>query len=324
MAKYLRRYELVIGETYSISKDEILQGPTVPAESKLKEIEEGLSKDPQQNSGLLLTEHRIEFNIEKTKSGYSPNTAKITIYNASDKTVDFLENKVGKKSLVLLKAAYQGEELKTIFMGNLEKFLDNFDKETRRTELTLADGGANFQETTTARYYPVGTPVDQIVSDLISDTFLPKGGSHVYKTGEAIAKPWYFSGSVIAEVNKLAAYYDYNFSVQDGACFWTPAGKAWKRDVVKISPETGLIGEVSPIDATEGTSQNNKTNTNPGIKFTSLLNGSLLPETTVFVESRTKEGAFKISKVVHKGDYEGNDWYTEVEAEQVELLAGGG
>lgn len=320
MATFDAQYELLIGDPYQITRDEVVQGPVAPTASKLKALEDNVQNADLERSGYKLSEHNIRFNITKTKNGDSPNTMTITLDNLSDEVVNYLSNRTGKKTMVLLKAGFKDPGMDTIFVGNVEKYTDDFGQPTRKTVLTVADGGANYQETSTYRYYPVGTPVDTIVNELISDTFLPKGGANIYPVGESTIKPLYFNGSVISQLIKLANMYQFNFSVQDGACFWTPAGKATQKEVVKFSSESGLIGTVDLVDSTQGVSQNTSSKTNKGIHFRVLLNPNVLPETVVYVESTTITGAFKVSKVLHRGNLEGKIWDSEVWAEEVELL----
>ncbi len=45
---------------------------------------------------------------------------------------------------------------------------------------------------------------------------------------------------------------------------------------------------------------------------TSLLNGAILPETTVHVTSKQYTGFYKVVYLTHKGELEGNDWDTEM------------
>lgn len=323
MRKYIRQYELVIGEPYSITKDEVANIPEIPFKSKVKPLEDAVlkaNKEKEGVNGYLISDLHIEFNVTKTKSGLSANTAFVTIYNMSDTMVNYLENKSGKKVVVLLKTGYQGSELKNVFIGNLERFEDVFDKQTRKTKLFITDGGANLQETTTSRYYPKGTSLDSIIGDLVSDTLLPKSGGNVYKTNITTAKPWYFSGNVVRELLKVGNYYQYSFSVQDGACYWTPAGKAADVMATVVSPDTGLIGQVTALDSTQGISQNSLSDNNPGVRFKVLMDGNLIPESVVVLDTSTKSGSYKITKVTHKGSYEGSIWYSEVEAEEVVLL----
>lgn len=320
MARLIRRYELLIGDPYELDPTKITLAPFLTPEDKLNALEDGIRKANEDRGGFRITELHIEFSVEKTNQGTSPNTSTIKVANLSDKVVKYLENRSGKKTVILLKCGYEGEDLKTVIVGNLEKYKDSFNNETRWTELFVVDGGANYQNTLTSRFYPKGTNVDSIVSDLMGDINLPKSGGYVADTGAITEKAFYFNGNVFDQLHRLAVYYDYRFSVQDGTCFWMPIGVGFRKNAVVISPNTGLIGDISPIDATQGVSQNNSTELNPGVKFTTLLNGSLLPETTVKLKSRNKTGNYKINKVTHKGSYEGASWVSEVEAEEVGII----
>ena len=320
MAIFGAQYELLIGDPYSITREEIIQGPTVPLRSKLKPLEDDIQNADLERTGFKLAEHNIKFSINKTKNGSTPNNMNITVDNLPDQVVNYLGTRTGQKTMILLKAGFETPGIDTVFVGNLEKYTDNFNQPTRKTTITVSDGGANYQEAKTYRYYPTGTSVDVIINDLISDTFLPKGGANVYATDETTIRPLYFNGSVVSQLNKLANMYKYNFSVQNGAVYWTPAGRARDIDALLLSAETGLIGTVDLVDNTQGISQNTPSEINRGIHFKALLNAHIIPETVVFVESSTITGAFKVSKVVHMGNLAGKTWHSEVWAEEVELL----
>lgn len=316
MSIYKARYELLIGEPYKISKEDILIGPEVPRANKLKAIEDSITKAEEEKLGYKIFEHNISFKVDKSSASSTPNKAEITVDNFSDDVVNYLTRHTGKKLTILLKAGFESTTMNTIFVGTIESFTDDFDNPTRKTKIVAVDGGVNMQETHTYRYYPQGTNVDTIVRDLISDTFLPRGGANVYATGETTIKPLYFNGSVISQLIKLADMYDYNVSIQDGTVFWTPLGRMVSKEVLKLTKDSGLIGNISPIDQTNGISQNRTSKTNTGIKFKCLLNSDLVPETVVYLEDSGYDGAYKLSKVKHTGQLEGNHWETYCEAEE--------
>jgi len=49
-----------------------------------------------------------------------------------------------------------------------------------------------------------------------------------------------------------------------------------------------------------------------GLTVTTLLNGAILPESTVYLNTRYIKGFYKVAEVTHKGGYESGEWTTEL------------
>lgn len=271
----------------------------------------------------------IEFNVKKDNSK-EPNKGYLTIYNLSDEVVNYLDANQRESLAVLLHAGYNGDE-KLIFSGTVEYVEDTFPEETRQTKLILGDGTLNLTTAQTSRSYRKGTPLNTVLNDLITDLKLPKGrvidfGSQT--TQHAIA----FTGSASQNLGNLAKNTASTFSVQDGAVYWTREGSRFSNVMFEISEEGGMVGTPTPkqpstakklLKAKAKAAQGGKQRKSKkekvhdiredvGMTVTTLLNGAILPESTVYLNTRYHKGFYKVAELTHRGSFEGGDWITEM------------
>lgn len=273
----------------------------------------------------------IEFEIRKDKSK-EPNKGYVTVYNLSDETVNYLDQNQRESLAVLFSAGYDGDN-KQIFSGTVEFMEDSWEGPTRKTKLILGDAVLNLTTATSSRSYRAGTPVDTIIQDLSSDLKLPVGRL-VGSQGQTIQHSMAFSGSTSQNLANLAKNTGANFSVQDGAVYWTKEGSRFSQVMFEISEETGLRGTPTPqnpeprkrrLAKQAAHKKTVKTKTgeaklptsaqlkeDAGLIVETLLNGAILPESTIYLKSRAYTGFYKVIQVKHRGTLESGDWYTEL------------
>lgn len=308
MRKFIREYQLDFGKPLII---EAL--PPVP----FTNYDQYVKSRKEETNLYRVTDLNIRFDVQKNLSSVGgTNTNKITIYNLSEEKVNYLSQIAGTKGIVFLKAGYQGN-IKEIFRGNIERVENSFSRETRETTILLLDGGVNKREATTSRTYRKGTSYKVIVEDIMEDVGLAKGNVQLDHLVDKLvpSNAIYFEGNAVQQLSRIGASFDANYFIDNGQSCWMPQEYMLKKKIAVISEGTGLIDSVEPLDASQGVSQTDKANSKKGYKFKCLLDGAITIGTTVFVKSRNYEGALKVISVSHKGSFEGNDWYTEVEGE---------
>lgn len=282
------------------------------------DIGANVSKVKNKANAYELTEHQLSFSISKDNNK-EPNRAEITIVNASDNLVNYLTNNVKNSIAVVFDAGFEDQELKRLFSGTVHKVSDKKQGEDRNTRVTLKDGAVNVQESITSRSYPKGTKYATIMQDLSQDLGTPVGKISI-QDNTTTSSPMFFVGSTAKNMNNIAASINHNFSIQDGAVYVTSNTHRFKNSVLAVTSNTGLIGSPEPLSMSEKKSKKNK-NPGEGIKFTMALEGSILPETTIYVKSDVYDGYFKVTKVTHSGSYEEDQWTTDVEAVYVDKVA---
>jgi len=285
---FLREHELVIG-------------PKVDSPTPIEPI------------NALKFANRLNFSIEKTTTP-DPNKSKITIYNISQESRSFLEQ---KDLIVFLKAGFNGD-MSNIFVGEILR------RESQRSgpEVTYTLECGDTERLLRSAILNIGLGPNatnlQVLNAAISQMGIVVGTlkgfeTIVYKNGFS------FFGQIKDLLTELTKNLDVEWNIQDGELRILPKGEDDGDEAVLITPETGLIGF--------------PTKTIDGIKFTSLMNPRLRPGRAVKIESRQFQGqtgptasllastsviasgdVVKVRKATFKGDtYEG-DWLVEVEA----------
>ena len=244
--------------------------------------------------GKTLTGLRVIFDIDKTNEA-NPNRADVGIYNVNENTKGILE---AKNTKVFLDAGY-GDDLQTIFVGNVTKVTHDNRSPDILTKLELGDGDNAFRNGRIEEGFPPGTSTSHLFDKLIEASGLGRGAVKGipdvnYANGIVL------SGSVRHNLNELCKKSDLEWSIQDEAIQVLPKKQFNLDSIALLTPETGLIGSPSK--------------TKKGIEFTSLLQAKLRPGGKVKIESRDYNGIFKLRKVNHKGDTHENDFQSVCEA----------
>ena len=313
-----RKYRLIVGLPLSLGSD------------FNKQI-----NDTKSNA-YVLTEHHLEFEINKSNDAQA-NKGYITITNASDDFVNYLQQNADNHLAVMLDAGYEDQGMTTLFMGGVSHFEDSWDGSliVRKTKLTLGDGELALSVASTARAYKTGTKLNTILNDLLDDLSIPRGRVIPYDDSETLKFSKSFTGRAGDNLRMLGQATGRTFTVQDNSAYFTKVGYGLKQQVIELSAETGLIGIPTPrvmsakqqyeiqkkIDKTKKEELKAKyaRKEDIGLVVESLLNGSLVPELTVYLKSRYITGFYKILEVSHTGSYEsdGADWKTELKLAEV-------
>lgn len=357
---YSRRYELRIGQNFgSAAAEEITEITPEQQRAAINEffsagetytnaisstIDPDVLMDAVEKFGdnrIYINQNQLKFEIEKTGGDASEgNSGEIVIYNLADESAKLLQRLSGVKNFVELLAGYEDETIKTVFRGNLTDVEDAFDGMDRRTKLKVSDGGAFVQSQLTARKYAKGTAVDTIVDDLLQDLALPRGV--IYKLGDdvTIKSNLVVHGPAAGELKRILSAFHYSMNIQDlfvnvvsnkstipsgnsAADLSTTIQTPLIETVINVTPDSGLIssptyiGDYSDLSESEALTQSTS-----GIKFRSLLNGEFQPNLIIQVVSSRISGVYRILKVTHRGSFRGDEWYSDVEAEEVYMESG--
>lgn len=349
-----RVYELRVGRSYSelaetkeiteenqrqalnnfISQGEVFTNPVIEG---LVDIDDVLQF--QNEDRLFVNQNHIEFEVDKIGSDSTDgNQGEITIYNLSDQSSKILSRLAGSKSFIELRGGYRDEPLRTLFRGNIQTVEDKFDGVDRRTKIEVSDGGAFVQNQLSSRAYPKGTPIDDIVDDLLQDLALPRGV--IYRLGPDVVttKPTVLYGRSADQLKRILITFDYTVNIQDmfvnviskkidsvvnsAADFSNivDTDQAKIPTVINVTASSGLISSPSFIgDFSDLSPGETKEQSSSGVKFRMLLTGEIIPNNIIQLVSKNIAGLFRVLKVTHRGSFEGDEWETEVEAEWVGL-----
>ena len=262
-------------------------------------------------TGLLIEDLKIQFAVKKTETP-EPNTAVITIYNLEESR----RNRLGTTGdVATLQVGYvEQSELQRIICE-----MDVIDAQSIIAEpdvstvLICQDGGNALRTNKQSKSFIAGKSVKDIVAEVVKDAGLTlRDMSQV--ADDAYHNGFSESGPLADIMNKLAGKLNARWSIQNGEVQMVPIGQAADESVILVSPETGLVGspqrrnKVGQIDT-------------PGQKdgwvARSLSLQPIEPGSKVKLVSRAADGVFKCVAVEHKGDTHGQEWYTDMELEEI-------
>lgn len=250
---------------------------------------------PPGQAGKKWTDLDIEFSVEKTGSS-TPNKIELTLYNLSATSRGFVEK---RKQAVIIEAGYDGNS-GVIASGETDIITHVHEGADWQTKITAADGLTAYQAPVHAAMGP-GTTEIEVLRKLAHRLGL-KLGSITGLSDRPFSHGRMLSGPARFELDAICRTRNLRWAIHDGALVVWPVGGATKpqTEAVLLSPSSGLIG--SPEK------------TEKGWKLLSLLRHDLTPGDPIKVKSSDVDGIFAAEKVCHKGQSNGNDWYTEIQA----------
>lgn len=304
MIIFNRKYRFLVGSPYPVSFS-----ANSESFSKVENLADHYKNAT--SNGFLIEDFRVSFNIKKASTA-NKDTSDITFYNLSDYIVNYLIQYQDKNLACLFEVGYESEGVKTIFRGTIDSVEDDFSGKDRATKLILGDGSVNIQEAMSSRSYPRGTLLTTVVGELALDMGLP------IARVDAVDNPKIdlsrtFHGHTATVLQKLAKDNNCRFSVIDGYVYFTRLDSRFKTEVVMLTADSGLIGVPKPINDSAEKSTKDKKKEKTALEVKCLLDGSISPESTVYVRSGRIDGAFKVQKVEYSGDSRGTDWYCILE-----------
>lgn len=335
LQQFKRQYRLVVGTPIIVAPVEVPYAisPFSSGFNISDHITDQLTASP--DNGIVITEHQIEFTCTKTDSP-STNPFIITITNPSDEVDEYLAKNGGNEVAIIFACNYESrdEDLVNLFQGSVSKVETSFIGTDRKIKLTCGDGYTAIKEARSSRSFAAGTPQANIFNALLDDLGLPKGNV-ITPTGDS-ETGFSFVGKTIEGLIKYSRDLGYRFSVQDNTVSFSPLrypeSQIVNAELFKSEnnitgsnslvdgnisaglPATGVVGTPSALNDTTGDLQNTKTDQKQGIKFTSLLRPRVKPDDIIYVESAKYLGAYRVTKIEHRGSYRGNVWYSDIEA----------
>lgn len=245
---------------------------------------------------------RVAFDLEKTIDD-TPNSAKISIYNLTDASRSYIQQ---KNSQILLAVGYQGVQpeplYRLIFRGNITKVKTQNNVGDIITSIEAADGLLAYTGNTIDQSFAPGATVKQVFAALSKAMGLPLGEIQAIEaSNKQFTRGYSVSGLVRDELKRLTERTSTEWSIQDGSLTVFPKGSGSNVDIVNLTPETGLLG--IPNKGEDGK-----------IEFKTLLDARIKPGQVINLDSQNLKGLFYVTRVKHQGDSHDGPWMSECEA----------
>ena len=258
----------------------------------------GRNISTKENSKVFNT--RLNFNIVSDLSSFS-NKSRIKIYNLSKESQNFLEQ---DNLLVILQVGYGEEELKTIFIGDIDK--ENGIHTTRQgpdvvTDIECGDAENQIRNAVVsislAGKVTMRMAVGEVLKSLnLSIGFARRLPNFVFENGYSN------SGRIQKVMDDLAKYGRFSWSVQNGQIVILRPRETLTQTAYVVNKDTGLIGSVLK--------------TKEKVEFNVLMTPQIRAGVAVRLESK-RYGTIdlKVTKVDFVGDTHDGDWLQSVEGE---------
>jgi len=247
--------------------------------------------------GTEIEGHRIAFQVEKTRTS-KPNSAKIQIYGMSGATVKDLFN---KGTRARLSAGYPHTEA-VIFFGDIVSAERWHDGPTPIVELELEDG-SQAMKAAINKAWTRGTPFSVIVESLALAMGLDVTASTIAKIHGGTRYAYTGHGFAFRDLDLICRTLGVVWTVEHGELVVLQPGKSNNRIAVAVSADTGLIGTVTPLEATKKKKLRR-------VQFQTLLNSRLHAGALVDLRSERRSGLFRVDRATHAGDTHGGDFST--------------
>ena len=241
----------------------------------------------------------ISFSCEKSDTE-SANTAKVQIWNLSNKNLKILEK---KDCMIELKAGY-GKNRALIFAGTVTSAVTTRDGADRLTELQVVDGRVALLDTKMKGSLN-GVVNAKTVYGMIAGQM---GLSIQYAKGlsfKTFPNGYSFVGKGRICLKKMARACGHVWSIQNNVIQITKKGTPVSTKGYLLNHDTGLIGIPKRITISQD-SESKKDQMGYEIQY--FLNGAIGVNDTVKIKTEDVNGYFRVYKVTLDGDNMEGDW----------------
>jgi hypothetical protein len=269
---------------------------------------------PREGSGLIIDNLRISFAVEKSLEKF-PNNSTFKIYNLSESTRAFIEN---EKSVIVLKAGY-GNSKKGIFTGDISMVWHEKNGPDIITNVEAGDGLSSFINSRIDISMAPGSTVRNVIDVLKNSMGVVAGELQGLNQDREYLNGHTMSGPTRNELDNLAEADGLEWSIQDNKLQMLPRSSGSSLPAFLLTAETGLIGtpyKTKIINESILSKKDGKERDN-GMHCVSLLNGEITPGRIIRVKTKLLTGNFKVIRVRHFGDFEGNEWFSEIEGREL-------
>lgn len=232
----------------------------------------------------------IQIDIKKMISA-KPNEGTVSIFNLSDAT----ENQIKDKGIRIRVFAGYDERPVLIHDGDIRRVDRDRVKVDRITIINLGGNVIKLSQAFFNKSYAGQVSVRQIVSDSIP-SFNIDATDLDQIPDDAFLYDFSFTGRTSDLLDKILNPIKVQWFESDNLIKFSAGKKAFE-NVVLLNQNTGLIGSPSVTDK--------------GTKFRSVLNGRILLNEKINIESRLVNGVYKVIQILHKGDNRDGEFVTE-------------
>lgn len=248
------------------------------------------------------------FKITKTDRK-TVNKATLTLFNLNATSRGRFEL---DRAFIAIRAGYGDGIPPLLFVGDVTDVVHRRDGSDILTEVRAHDGRRAYQLAQVNKSYEPGTPNLLLLQEAVTAMGLPLGHIANIPTRQYMGG-FVASGPARSILDDVCDSVEATWSIQDGALQILAKDSGTNDEAVVVRADTGLVGSVS---RTKGPGKRAKRKS--GAKWRMLMTPSLAPGRFALVDSEFVSGFYRVRKVTHSGASRDQDWFTEVEATEVQ------
>ena len=260
--------------------------------------------------GIRVSALRLSFSVVKSDKP-DANTARVEIYNLSQDSRAQIESTDNR---MILSAGYLQDVIKVLAVGDITSFYTEQRNGDNITVIEAGDGIRALTDTRISISYEEGISAQSIVDDIANALTLEAVDNLADLTG-TYRNGFTFAGQAKQALEELAHRFNFEWSIQNGVLQILPRREADTREIVVLTPETGMIGSPQAMDDVGVNISENKEQV--GITLSCQLQPRLVPGGVVEVISRDYNGLYRITEVEHTGDTRSQSWTSTIKAREV-------
>lgn len=241
----------------------------------------------------------INFGVNKADTE-QPCTANISVWNLSPANLAVLNQ---ENCIVALRAGYDNH-MPLIFVGGIVYRDTGMDGGDRATIIEATDGGIELRYTYVSLSYAMPINTRKIIEDVATQMGVPVTFSYNAQFFE-FANGFSFIGPAGTVLDKAVASSGLMWHIYNGVLQVKMRGDTMNREVVLLSPETGLIGIPRRITYAKGPDDIKEQS---GWEVEYLMNGAIGIGDFIRLESQAVQGYFRMRSVEMNGDNLEGDW----------------
>lgn len=269
---------------------------------------------------LVFEQHQVKFKIMRSKS--SIGDLDIEVFNLGASTLAYLNNNQGKDLAIQLEVGYESEEeYYTIFTGSIVTFITKDLGVDNSTSIRAKDGYVNMREAYTTKTYPKGMALIDVIADVAKDLKVASSAIYLPELQNVyLTKPKVVNSYTKKVLDGFANDYKYKFYVQDNILY-IRSNKPDQRQsasVIEINSATGTLLGSPTLKDNNVELKANTSGVRQSIMVKTPLIGSIKLSDKLSLISKYHNGLYEVESLEYNGDFEGSDWYIELELKPVD------
>jgi len=324
---FLRAYELTVSRPPNIITEAKTITPEVGSEKVVDK--EGDNRTVDLDDAVVITELGFKGRIASNKQQGNGQPFTFTLTGFSEETESYFR----KNSVVLLKAGYQGQDLPILFAGQIYDLDIDKSQDIPVMKVSCSEGYTPSSAVKVTKSFPADSNVTyqdvlEYLASVYAENRIPLGREIVTlsnKEGvggisaidEIVLEDGYnISGEFLDEaLSKACSEVGYTSYFNKGRLYIEP--KNYTTDTVdefKIGIRQAI--SINKTIPTADTNSKDNQESSEGYKFKTFLDGRMDVGDMIDLQIEDRiNGTFKVVGISYTMDYEGQEWYNEIEVQ---------